>query len=140
MEKHMLIHKGERIHTCIACGKSFLTRNNLTVHERIHTKEKPFSCSECGESFGYKFMLNVHTQRYHTEDKLFACSICNETFGFKRLLTRHTRIYHPEVDADLPARKRRIRRKNLSKEPKRPTIKNSTSTLLDELYKMQANK
>ncbi|NXH41936.1 ZN350 protein, partial [Dicaeum eximium] len=55
---------GECPYTCSECGKSFIQRSGMIVHQRIHTGERPYPCSECGKSFIQKCNLIAH-QRIH---------------------------------------------------------------------------
>ena len=45
------IHSGHRPHVCdhMGCGKQFIQRSALTVHQRVHTGEKPHMCERCGK-------------------------------------------------------------------------------------------
>ncbi len=45
------IHSGVRPHVCdyAGCGKQFIQRSALTVHQRVHTGEKPHMCERCGK-------------------------------------------------------------------------------------------
>lgn len=55
----MLIHTGDKKHLCDFCGKSFLSRGQLQVHERCHTGERPFKCDVRKVKFGARFGVEL---------------------------------------------------------------------------------
>ncbi|XP_064629330.1 zinc finger protein 665-like [Lineus longissimus] len=108
LERHMLIHTGEKSFKCSYCGKGFKQKAHLTGHERIHTGEKPFTCRMrwlsadsrkvvgcggpltccvCGKLFSTKTDVERH-MRIHTGEKPFKCSFCGKGFKQKGHLTR----------------------------------------------------
>ena len=55
---HKLLHRGEKLHICGPCGKTFTLKGNLNTHKRLHSKEKSYKCDHCGKGFNYKSNLD----------------------------------------------------------------------------------
>ena len=47
-------------YVCSKCGKSFLWKSHLAIHERVHSGLKPFKCVVCEKSFAQKGNLKAH--------------------------------------------------------------------------------
>ncbi|XP_075444348.1 uncharacterized protein LOC142487983 [Ascaphus truei] len=82
--KHQKIQRGAQR----TCGKTFIRRSKLILHERAHTGPKPFTCEECGKQFSRQFNLIIH-QRIHTRERPYKCEKCDKTFCYQSALLNH---------------------------------------------------
>uniref|UniRef100_A0A3P9LZY5 C2H2-type domain-containing protein n=1 Tax=Oryzias latipes TaxID=8090 RepID=A0A3P9LZY5_ORYLA len=90
--QHELIHTGERPHQCTVCGKTFLTANELRLHNRYHTGERPYKCDVCSKAFIQSGYLKAH-MRIHTGEKPFKCDICDKGFRLSNHMKKHRRTH-----------------------------------------------
>ena len=62
LDRHKVIHTGEKQFLCDKCEKSFSQKNNLDAHMRIHLGIKPYSCKKCGKTFTQSQNCRKHKQ------------------------------------------------------------------------------
>ncbi|KAM8807177.1 zinc finger protein 770 [Eudromia elegans] len=82
----------KKTHPCESCNKTFPSRSKLQRHFLIHTGQKPFQCSSCGKSFRQSTHLKIH-QLTHTEEKPFQCCFCQKSFKIQSKLIKHKQLH-----------------------------------------------
>ena len=87
---HMNIHTSK--YKCAECGKCCQDRSALAVHGRSHSGEKPFECPVCNRGFATSSQMLVHS-RIHSGDKPYRCYICDKTFTVSASLNNHIRVH-----------------------------------------------
>ncbi|KAM6220852.1 LOW QUALITY PROTEIN: zinc finger and BTB domain-containing protein 49 [Rhynchocyon petersi] len=95
VQRHIIIHSGEKPHLCDICGRGFSNFSNLKEHKKTHTADKVFTCDECGKSFNMQRKLVKHRVR-HTGERPYSCSACGKSFGGSGDLRRHVRTHTGE--------------------------------------------
>ncbi|PSN38783.1 hypothetical protein C0J52_18680 [Blattella germanica] len=86
LKLHELIHFPPTI-PCFECTKLFCTRTDLLLHMKQHS----FICEICGESLSCRYDLDTHL-RLH-EPRPYKCTICGENFVSKPSLVYHKAIH-----------------------------------------------
>merc|ERR1712083_22643 len=72
LKYHMALHTGIAAFHCGECGKAFITRDKLILHQKSrHSNERPHSCEWCGKGFLLAHKLAEHRRRVHTGEKPF---------------------------------------------------------------------
>ncbi|XP_061564751.1 zinc finger protein 768-like [Cololabis saira] len=117
LEKHMLLHTGEKPFECEQCGERFILEQSLTLHVKAHSglvpdptefvEEPPkkkrgrwgftadgkkITCEECGECFRSKTDLQVHAIS-HMAKKPPACDKCSQIFNSHADLQLHLKSH-----------------------------------------------
>lgn len=90
--------KGKNVHACTNCGKTFPSRSKLERHALIHTGQRPFKCALCGKSFRQSTHLKIH-QLTHSEERPFRCCFCQKGFKIQSKLLKHKQIHTRNMTA-----------------------------------------
>ncbi|XP_077977815.1 uncharacterized protein LOC144433386 [Glandiceps talaboti] len=87
-------HHVPRHHACNSCGKNFIGRAALKIHQLVkHMGEKPFACEMCDQRFVSASALITHRRR-HTGEKPYKCNICGRAFRHSSTMKRHRLLRH----------------------------------------------
>uniref|UniRef100_A0A146LRD7 Zinc finger protein 605 n=1 Tax=Lygus hesperus TaxID=30085 RepID=A0A146LRD7_LYGHE len=120
-DSHKDGHPIRSMGTCPACGRSFVSYQQLETHRRTHVLRPPYVCSTCGEiltsgeelfehhsghvdasattCFFCDFKcfdgstMNHHLGTAHGPEKPFECDTCNYRFSSKVHWTRHQLVH-----------------------------------------------
>ncbi|XP_073454935.1 uncharacterized protein [Aquarana catesbeiana] len=92
LDKHLLIHTGQRPFPCNECEKSFSCKNHLDAHKRSHTGERPFPCNQCDRRFFNQQHLVLH-QVVHTGEKPYSCPVCGKGFTRQSSVVKHSGMH-----------------------------------------------
>lgn len=84
--------KRKSIHACKICGKMFPSQSKLDRHALIHTGQRPFKCVLCSKSFRQSTHLKIH-QLTHSEERPFQCCFCQKGFKIQSKLLKHKQIH-----------------------------------------------
>ena len=88
--------------SCKCCGKKFVRKYHLKIHEKIHKVEKKevalqkVKCTRCSKILANRFSLRIHLLRIHNDHKVakFSCEICDKKFTTKTFMLSHLKIKH----------------------------------------------
>ncbi len=99
IERHLKnVHSSEadKLYACELCGKSFVLKSNLALHQKTHDLERPFSCDKCEKTYKQRNSLREHVLKSHDNISKFTCQFCPEKFPSRHLLKIHERSHTGE--------------------------------------------
>lgn len=67
-------------HKCPLCPRDFKIKDSLNKHLVMHSGEKPFECDQCKRKFATKKLMIQHT-KIHSGQKPHLCKYCNIGFA-----------------------------------------------------------
>ena len=95
VKKQKAVHSQGRVFQCDVCKLKLSSKANMNRHRLLHTGEKPLKCTHCGEAFRQIGTLNVHVLRKHKHtDMPFRCTKCPKTFPVYSVLRLHMLRVH----------------------------------------------
>ena len=111
MERHVLIHTGEKPFQCTYCKKSYAQKAQLDEHVNIHTNAKPYKCDLCPMRFNYSSSLRLHKKNKHgaekrfrlkekglgKRDNIYECNTCQWTSPNRTIMAKHVKQHKKPV-------------------------------------------
>ncbi|GAB1604848.1 zinc finger protein with KRAB and SCAN domains 1-like [Argonauta hians] len=92
----MMMHRSDLPYECRDCGRRFSLNTHLERHQMIHTGERSYQCEECGKTFLHQRYVNAHVRRIHNLSRPFKCEYCTKAFAHNCHLTEHIAMHSRE--------------------------------------------
>ncbi|CAK1548521.1 unnamed protein product [Leptosia nina] len=90
-----IVHADLPQHSCPNCPATFLSEDELMLHQQKHAKKKDsiYVCKTCDKSFTVKATLLRHIAVLHEREPEYKCEYCPERFGSMQKLSRHLKTH-----------------------------------------------
>ena len=86
-------HIDGKLYECSVCKRKFTKKSNLNRHFLIHTGERRFECTTCNRKFRLKHHLFKH-QLTHNNDNMHGCNMCRRKFRNLSTLEKHKQSHY----------------------------------------------
>ncbi|MEE6465167.1 hypothetical protein FKM82_006473 [Ascaphus truei] len=95
-------------HSCSICGKSLSSASSLDRHMLVHSGERPYKCSMCGQSFTTNGNMHRH-MKIHEKDPNTAVTVSPPSPQKRRRLTSKRKLSHQaEVEKEEPTPEKKV--------------------------------
>ena len=86
--ENVAVREGSKF-ICVLCGMEFGQKYDLERHAVVHSGEKRYGCQQCGAAFAYLGSLVGHMHTHYSH-KPFLCGKCHKTFTTLSYMTKHS--------------------------------------------------